>query len=96
MITRRGLLRFGLQLSLVSAWVAETSTATAAETSCADSKMDAGLSASLHYAERAPDPTKACAGCGFFQAGTNGCGTCQIFNSTVNPKGHCDSWAARS
>jgi hypothetical protein len=95
MTTRRGLLRAGLQLSLVGALIAETSTVAAAETACADSKMDAGLAASLHYAEHAPDPTKACEGCGFFQAGANCCGTCMIFNSTVNPKGHCDSWAAK-
>ncbi len=54
------------------------------------------LRASLHYAEMSPDPTKSCSECGFFDAdGENGCGSCKIFNGPTNPKGHCDSWAAK-
>ena len=95
LISRRGLLRSSLQLTLAGTVVAATGIATAADQACADSKMDAGLAASLHYTEASPDAAKACAGCGFFQAGSGGCGSCMIFNSTVNSKGHCDSWAAK-
>jgi hypothetical protein len=61
---------------------------------CAD--PEDGLRASLHYAEVSPDKAKTCAACGFFDAdGENGCGNCKIFNGPTNPKGHCDSWAAK-
>ena len=96
MITRRRLLRSGLQLTAVGTIAAAVTVAKAAdEATCADSKMDAGLADSLHYTEHAPDPTKSCSGCGYFTAGNNGCGSCMIFNSGVNSKGHCDSWAPK-
>lgn len=96
MMTRRILLRSGLQLALAGTLPAAAGAAMAADAqSCADSKMDTGLAASLHYTERSPDPGKPCEGCGFFTAGGTGCGSCAIFNSTVNSRGHCDSWAAK-
>jgi hypothetical protein len=47
--------------------------------------------------EQSADPAKACAGCQFFTAAEDGggCGHCQIFNGAANPRGHCDSWAAK-
>jgi hypothetical protein len=58
--------------------------------------MDDGLRKSLHYAEVAPDPQKACAGCSFYtpEAGS-GCGHCQIMNGPANAHGHCDSWSPK-
>jgi hypothetical protein len=94
LISRRGLLRASLQVTLAGT-MATAGIAAAADQACADSKMDSGLASSLHYTESAPDPTKSCSGCGFFTAGSGGCGACQIFNSTVNSKGHCDSWAMK-
>jgi hypothetical protein len=96
MITRRGLLQSGLQLTLAGSLVTCASAAIAADAgTCADAKMDAGLASSLHYTEHTPDPAKPCEGCGFFTAGSGGCGACAIFNSSVNSKGHCDSWAPK-
>lgn len=95
MMTRRDLLQSSLQFALAALLPAAAGTAFAADAaSCADSSMDQGLAASLHYTEQSPDPAKPCAGCGFFSAG-GGCGSCAIFNSKVNSKGHCDSWAAK-
>jgi hypothetical protein len=55
------------------------------------------LRASLHYVEQFTDATKTCSACGFFDAGdAKGCGSCKIFNGPANPKGHCDSWSAKS
>jgi hypothetical protein len=93
LISRRGLLQSSLQLTLAA--TIATGTAAAADKACADSNMDAGLATSLHYTEASPDPTKPCSGCGFFQAGSGGCGSCMIFSATVNSKGHCDSWSAK-
>lgn len=93
--SRRGLLRSSLQLTIAGA-VAGVSARTFAADKCANSQMDAGLASSLHYTESAADATKSCSGCGFFTAGTSGCGSCMIFNAPVNPKGHCDSFAAKS
>jgi hypothetical protein len=96
MITRRGLLRSGLELTLAGTMVTAAAVATAADAvTCRGAGMDPGLAGSLNYAESSPDPKKTCSGCGFFTAGSNGCGSCSIFNSTVNSRGHCDSWAAR-
>jgi len=96
MMTRRGLLRSGLQLSLAGTLVAATGVVAAAEGGkCADSKMDPGLASSLHYTESSPDPAKHCAGCGLFTAGEGGCGACSIFNSSVNANGHCESWSPK-
>lgn len=96
MMTRRGLLWTGMQLTAAGALIAAGSAARAADSgTCADSKMDSGLAASLKYTEHSPDPAKPCSGCGFFTAGSGGCGSCSIFNSNVNANGHCDSWAPK-
>ena len=94
LISRRGLLRTSLQVTLAGT-IATAAIARAADGTCADSKMDAGLASSLHYTEASPDASKSCSGCGFFSASSGGCGSCQIFNSSVNAKGHCDSWAMK-
>ena len=51
-----------------------------------------------HYAEKAPDPTKDCSTCGFFNADEAGgtCGKCEIFVGPVNTKGHCDSYSKKA
>ena len=95
LISRRGLLRSSLQATLVGTIAAAGIARAADHATCADSKMDAGLAGSLHYTEASPDATKSCSGCGFFTAGSDGCGSCQIFNSAVNSKGHCDSWSPK-
>jgi len=62
---------------------------------CAD--PNESLHVSLHYTEESPDAQKTCSTCGFFSDdGEKGCGSCKIFNGPTNPKGHCDSWAAKS
>jgi hypothetical protein len=50
-----------------------------------------------NYTENSPDPDKTCSRCRFFTPGAEpaGCGKCEIFNGTANPKGKCDDWAAR-
>jgi hypothetical protein len=67
---------------------------------CADpNSMDSGareLRKSLNYVEASTEPEKTCSVCGFFEAGKEGCGSCQIFNGSVNAGGHCDFWARKS
>jgi hypothetical protein len=91
--SRRGVIERGLMA--LPAMAAFAYAAKAGAAACADPTD--GLHASLHYVEQSPDPQKTCTACGFFSAdGENGCGTCKIFNGPTNPKGHCDSWAAKS
>jgi hypothetical protein len=92
LFSRRSLIERGLYA--VPALALLPGIAKAAGGACADPTES--LHASLHYVETAPDQTKSCATCGFFDAaGEGGCGTCKIFNGPTNPKGHCDSWAAK-
>jgi hypothetical protein len=71
--------------------------------SCVDpdylSTSDVRLRASLDFTERSPHGSqKECAGCEFFRAvsgDADGCGTCQIIQGPVNPRGYCDSWSSR-
>jgi hypothetical protein len=73
--------------------------AKAAGPACVDPDgSDKSLRDSLHYAEASPDKEKVCGICAFFEAGEkpDACGSCKIFNGPANPKGHCDSWSAKS
>jgi hypothetical protein len=91
-LSRREAIERGILL--VPAFALLPSLAKAAE-ACADPTDS--LRSSLHYTEQYSDTTKTCSACGFFDAdGDKGCGTCKIFSGPANPKGHCDSWAAKS
>ena len=99
-ISRRKLLERGVQISVGGAVVVAAGQAVAADKVCADPKaMDSGqksIRMSLNYTEMSPDQTKTCAMCGFFTPdATGGCGQCMIYTGPANPKGHCDSWAAK-
>lgn len=50
---------------------------------------------SLSYVEASTDPAKRCAGCAFFAATAEGCGTCQLLNGPVNAGASCASFAPR-
>jgi len=91
-VSRRKVIERGVLL--VPALAMLPSMAKAAAAACAD--PNESLHVSLHYTEESPDPQKNCSTCGFFSAdGEKGCGSCKIFNGPTNPKGHCDSWAAK-
>lgn len=62
------------------------------------STPERALRAAQAYWERSPQgAAKSCAKCQFFLAGApEACGSCQILGGSVNPAGHCDSWAARA
>lgn len=62
--------------------------------SCSDPASES-LRTSLNYTEASPSATQTCSACAFFTAVAD-CGNCSIMSDKVNPKGHCDSWAARS
>ena len=98
-ISRRKLLERSVQVSVGGALVAAAGQAAAAEKLCADPKaMDGGqksIRMSLNYVEQSPNAEQVCGGCGFFAPDAAGCGTCMIFTGPANPKGHCDSWAAK-
>jgi High potential iron-sulfur protein len=95
-MTRRGLLRSGLQMTVAGAVVATAGVAQAAEEkSCLDGKINEGLASSLNFTAHSTTPNQTCGNCGLFNGDASACGQCQIFSATVNPKGHCDSWAAK-
>jgi hypothetical protein len=95
-MTRRGLLRSGLQVTLAGAVVSVSAAARAqGEKSCLDGKMNEGLATALNFTEHSTAPNQTCGNCGLFDGDGSACGQCQIFSCTVNPKGHCDSWAAK-
>jgi hypothetical protein len=93
-VSRRTVVGRGLMLAPAAGFLSLMARTGFAAQACADPTD--GLRASLHYVEMSPDPTKMCNSCGFFDdEGEKGCGTCKIFNGPTNPKGHCDSWAAK-
>jgi len=95
-LTRRGLLRSGLQVTLAGAVVSVAAVAQAeGEKSCLDGKINDGLAQSLNFTEHSTTPNQTCGNCGLFSGAAAGCGQCQIFSASVNSRGHCDSWAAR-
>jgi hypothetical protein len=95
-MTRRGLLRSGLQVTLAGAVVSVASVAQAQEgKSCLDGKINEGLASALNFTEHSTTPNQTCRNCGLFDGGSSACGNCQIFSASVNAKGHCDSWAAK-
>lgn len=51
---------------------------------------------SLGYVEVSADPAKRCAGCVFFTAGADGCGTCGLLNGPVSAGAVCASFAPRA
>lgn len=50
---------------------------------------------SLGYVEASADPAKRCAGCAFFTASGEGCGTCALLSAPVNAGASCNSFAPR-
>jgi hypothetical protein len=93
-VSRRAVIARSLKAIPVAGFVGFLAKTGLAAEACADPTD--GLRASLHYTETSADRGKYCSACSFFDAdGENGCGTCKIFNGPTNPKGHCDSWAAK-
>lgn len=96
-MTRRGLLRSGLQMTLAGVVVSASTVARAqGEKSCLDGKMDPGLAESMNFTEHSTTANQTCSNCGLFDGDGSACAHCQIFSCTVNPKGHCDSWAPKA
>jgi hypothetical protein len=97
MLARRDIMRRGLQI-LSAFCVLPLAVARAKEAvSCSDPTSES-LRTSLHFTDSAPNPAQSCSKCTFFTAPerNQSCGNCMIMNDHVNPKGHCDSWAAKS
>ena len=92
-LSRREVVARGLALAPAVALLPLATRAAFAADACADASDS--LHTSLHYAEKSPDPAKSCFTCGFYEGDADKCGTCKIFNGPTNPKGHCDSWAAK-
>ena len=106
-LTRRSFFRLGLTVSAAAA-AAATLTAcgksqpASAGGGCANpddmSPSETSLRDANHYVEISDDAAKTCVGCTFFKPGADasGCGTCDIYTGgPANPKGYCDSWAAK-
>ena len=107
-LTRRSFFRLGLAVSAGVAAAGALSSCSGgnsitASASCANPEAlapsELSLRQSNHYVETSADTAKTCARCSFFTAGADaaGCGTCQIYGGgPANPKGYCDSWAAKT
>lgn len=49
------------------------------------------------YVEHADKPSENCGNCQNFKPGTpNNCGSCTVLKGTINPDGHCSSWARKA
>ena len=106
-LTRRSFFRLGLTVSAVAAAATALTSCSggkpaAAGGGCADpedmSPSETSLRQANHYVENSADAAKTCAGCTFFTLGADGagCGICEIYTGgPANPKGYCDSWAAK-
>lgn len=101
-IGRREMLKRTVHLSvLAGAAPALLSACGGGELTCDD---DSALSAAdrtarqgAHYVDRAPDPSRACERCNFYQAGAaNQCATCTVVRGPIHPQGTCQLWAART
>lgn len=106
-MTRRVALLRALQLPLggvallsLNGCGADSSAQKNAEKVCADPQTltaaELSMRNSLSYVEGSPNPQQICAGCAYFHAATESCGTCDMFNrGAVSSQGHCSSWSAR-
>jgi hypothetical protein len=99
--SRRDLLQRSAALVPICTLVSFSSAALAENAACVDlntlSGEDKYRRTSKHYAEKSAISSEVCASCVLFHDAGNGCGTCKIFNDgPTNPKGHCDSWTAKS
>jgi hypothetical protein len=92
--SRRTVLRRGLQALCAFAVAPLLIGRAGAAASCSDASSES-LRASLNYKDIAPVPAQSCGACAFFTAGGK-CGSCSIMSDKVDPKGHCDSWSAKS
>jgi high potential iron-sulfur protein len=95
-LTRRRIVQMGMQIASIGALPLGVMSAKAADT-CSDAASE-GLRTSLHYTAAGPDPAQTCSACAFFSKddASQACGKCTIMSGPVNPKGHCDSWSAKS
>jgi hypothetical protein len=96
-VGRRRLLTIGIRVSLAVAFI---NGRTVLAASCTDpdnlSGADVALRKSVEYTDLSSDEKRTCSGCGFFKAGSGGCGSCQILSGLVSATGHCTSWSARA
>ena len=94
---RRDILCFAARIASLCALLPLAVTGAEAADTCTDPSSE-GLRSSLHYTDAASDPKQACNGCAFFgkENAKQGCGNCVIMSSSVNEKGHCDSWSMKS
>ena len=94
---RRDLMRRGVHILAAFSILPVAAARAKAAVSCSDPSAES-LRASLHYADTAPNPAQSCSACAFFTAPerSQSCGNCAIVNGPTNPKGHCDSWSAKS
>lgn len=101
-IGRREMLKRTVHLTvLAGAAPALLSACGGGELTCTDeSALSAADRTARHgaqYADRAPDASRACAQCSFFQAGAaEQCGTCAVVRGPIHPQGTCQLWAART
>ncbi|MFK8041675.1 high-potential iron-sulfur protein [Congregibacter sp.] len=91
----------GLLLGLVGCESGDSNGSAGVALVCANpddmTSAQASVRKTLRYTEVSADTAKTCAGCAFFFATADGCGSCGIFDgNAVNSAGHCDSWSADS
>jgi hypothetical protein len=95
-LARRDIMRRGVQILSAMSLLPLAARRANAAASCSDPSSES-LRTSLHYADAAPNAAQSCSACSFFTAEPKQpCGNCAIMSDRVNPKGHCDSWSAKS
>lgn len=99
---RREMLTRTVQLTVLgSAAPALLAACGGGELTCTDAsglpEPDRQARLAAQYVDRAPDPTRSCERCSFFQAGpASQCATCTIVRGPIHPEGTCQLWAAAS
>ena len=96
-LTRRGLLRRGALLPLVSLPLLQACGG-AGSSACIDpallSRGEEQMRKTREYVDVSSIENQHCANCEFFSAAdAAGCGHCEILDGPVSEQGHCTSWA---
>jgi len=104
-ITRRTVLRHGMQISLGSVTFLGLTACGGSnnqQSVCNEpgqlSDSEISMRTSLGYDDVSPTPGEVCGGCAYFTpAGSDGgCGSCRLLPGQVNGAGRCNSWSATS
>ena len=105
-ITRRAVLRQGMQVSLGGAALLGLGACGGPEEPVAEvdtcnapgqlSSGEQSMRVSLGYKNVSPFPQEVCGGCEYFTAAGSDCGSCELLPGQVSSGGRCESWMPKA